>query len=386
MKNINNICLIIYLISLLSCKEKYHSEYENIPYQGGKNIWIHYLSFDTIRIDASATSMDGQWSIGNDTFYFADAYSVGVNTFNLNGDFGHKHIEKGRGPNEAISPFVAITYSSDKELVGIDMSWNLYCFDTLYRRKNRPYRWLSETKYDQNDWNELMKKPNPETNQMYEFNTRTKKLKITGDKVLVPILTEHVHYNGYNLKDHAKDFWAESYLFQLFDIKQGKALQKIGHYPPIYSQKNIPIFSNYNFDLYKDKLYSTFMADSLIYVRDIEGKLLYSFGSSADLDVKNLPETKTFEEHEESRDEQLTRYGYYTDLLVTNNYTLRGYKREGKNKFGFQIYKKHDLIGDIQINTPFQFIGQNKDYYYLLLPVDIDDEYFEILKFTIPQK
>lgn len=386
MKNTNNLCLILLFISFLSCKKEYHNEYENLPHQGGKILSIGQLSFDTIRIDASSTSMDGQWSVSNDTFYFADAYLAGVSTFDLYGNFADKHIEKGRGPNEILSPFLAITFSPDRELTGIDMSWYLYRFDTLYHRKDQLYRLYSEVKYDESDWNNLLRKPDPEINQMYEFNTSTKKLKIIGDKVLIPILSEHIHFNGYNLKDRAKDFWAESYTFQLFDIKQGKALQKIGHYPPIYFQKNIPVFSGYNFDLYKDKIYSTFMADSLIYVRNLEGKLLYSFGYSSGLNPEKLPETETFEEHEKVRNDHLARYGYYTDLLVTDDYVLRGYKKEGKGKYGIQIYKDHNLVGDIPMNTAFRFIGKNGNFYYLLLDIDLDNEYFEIVRFRIPYK
>lgn len=384
MKNINNLYPILLFLLLLSCKKEFHSEYENLPYQGGNSISVSQLSFDTIRIDASSTSMDGQWAISNDTFYFADSYLEGVSTFDLNGNFTGRHIEKGRGPNEVLSPFVAITFSPNGELVGIDKTWHLYRFDTLYHRKDQLYRLLSEVKYNESDWEELLKKPDPEINQMYELNTRTKKLKVTGDRVLIPILTEHVHYNGYNLGNRAKDFWAESYTFQLFDIRQGKALQKIGHYPPIYHQKNIPVFSDYNFDLHGDKIYSTFMADSLIYVRDPEGKLLYSFGCSSGLDAENLPETETFEEYEKVRMDQLAHYAYYTDLLVADEYVLRGYKKEGKDKYGIQIYKGYHLVGDVPMSAPFQFIGRNGNFYYLLLPIDLDNEYFEIARFTIP--
>lgn len=384
MKNINNLYLLLFVLLLCSCKQEFHSEYESLPCQGVRNLSIRDLLFDTIRIDASSTSMAGQWIISNDTFYFADAFLEGVSTFDLKGDYGNKHIEKGRGPNEALSPFVAITHSSDRELVGIDMSWNLYRFDSIYHRKDRLYRLLSEDKYDQSDWNKLVRKPNPEINQMYEFNTRTKKIKIVNNKVLVPILTEHIHYNGYNLKDHAKDFWAETYTFQFFDIKEGKTLQKFGHYPSIYYRKNIPVFSNYNFDLNGDQIYSTFMADTLIYVRNLDGKLLFSFGCSSGLNPEKLPETKTFDEHERARDSQLAQYGYYTDLLATDDYVLRGYKQEGMDKYGMQIYKDFNLVGDVSMDKAFRFIGKNGNFYYILLDIDMDNEYFEIIRFSLP--
>lgn len=384
MKNIINLSPLLLLLLLFSCKKEFHSEYDNLPYRGGKNITINRLAFDTIRIDASATSLAGQWLISNDTFYFADEYSVGVSTFDLNGNAVGKHIEKGRGPQEALSNFVAFTFSPERDLVGIDATWNFYRFDTQYQRKEQPYLMHSEVKYDEDDWNELLRKPDPEVNYMYEFNTQTKKIRATDEKVMVPILTEHIHFNGYNLNDHARDFWRESYIFQFFDIKHGKDLQKFGHYPPIYYQKNMPMFADYNFDLFGDKIYTTFMADSLIYVRDPEGKLIYSFGCSADIDTKNLPETKTFNEHEQLRSERLAHYGYYTDLLVASDYVLRGYKKEGKNSYGIQIYKDNQLVGDIPMGTSFQFIGKNRDQYYLLLPTDLDNELFEIHKFSLP--
>lgn len=76
--------------------------------------------------------------------------------------------------------------------------------------------------------------------------------------------------------------------------------------------------------------------------------------------------------------------GYYTDLFVADDYVLRGYKKDGKNNYGIQIYKDYDLIGDVPLNSSFRFIGKNGGFYYLLLGVDLDNECFEIARFKLP--
>lgn len=383
MKNINKICLILLLLITACQQNNFYNEYENLPNKGSQKLSINQLTFDTITIDGTSTSLEGQWLVNDRGLYFADFYMVGISEFDLNGNFKESHIEKGRGPHEALSPFVASTFSSKRELIGIDMGWLVHRYDTLYKRQDKLYKLLSDIKFEDNDWDRLLGRPDPEIDYMYEFNVKTKKIKVINDTLLIPILTEHIHYNGYNIGNNTEDFWAESYIFQMFDIKQGKTLKKFGNYSPIYRRANIPLFSTYNFDVSNNKIFTSFAVDSLIYVRDLNGKLLYSFGFSSGLSFDKLLVTSTLEEYERAKVNQLPKYAYFTDLFVKGDYVLRGYKKEGKNGYGLQIYRNCDLIGDIPMKESFKLIGEANGFYYLLLPVDLDNECFKILKFKM---
>lgn len=115
----------------------------------------------------------------------------------------------------------------------------------------------------------------------------------------------------------------------------------------------------------------------------MNGKLLYSFGYSSGLNFDKLFATSTLEEYERAKVNQLPKYAYYTDLFAKGDYVFRGYKKEGKNGYGLQIYKNNDLIGDVPMKESFKFIGEANGFYYLLLPVDLDNECFKILKFKL---
>lgn len=120
-----------------------------------------------------------------------------------------------------------------------------------------------------------------------------------------------------------------------------------GHYPPIFRERNIPAFSLLSFDTEKDYLYCSYGADSLIYVRDYNGKLIKSIGFAASSIVGKYPETETFEEYSSNHRRHEKKYGYYKQIKMANNHLFRSYKKDGDVGYGLQIYKNNDLIGDI---------------------------------------
>ena len=83
------------------------------------------------------------------------------------------------------------------------------------------------------------------------------------------------------------------------------------------------------------------------------------------------------------REKQLKKYGYFTTLTVAGDYLFRGYKREGEQGYGLQIYKNKDLVGDIHTKEAVNILGYQDGFYYGELPVDVDNEQFRIIRFKL---
>ncbi len=372
--------------SMLSCHHAAIDEYAGLEHKGSKNITLTTFSFDTIRIDASSTSLEGQWLMNGNKLVFLDKFLVGVKEFDLDGNFLGRYINKGNGPNEVLSPFFVSAYDESDNLVTMDGGWAIQVFDPSYKSLNKPYRLLSDIEYKGRDWQNLLTKPDPEEVQMYEYNFYSKRIKSSKNKLIIPVITEHIRYNGYETGSNARDFWAESYIYMTVDMNKWTTGKVFGHYPPVYQTKNIPVFSDHSFDIYQDKIYASFAADSLIYVRDMTGKLLYSIGYASDSIKGDYPQTKTFDEHELLKTKHLATYGHYGKLSIIGEYIFREYKNDGKSgQYGIQIYRNDEMIGDVALDAPVEIIGKYGDYFYGVLPVNIDNEQFNLVKFQLKE-
>ena len=388
MEKTNKVLVVLFaLILAYGCREERHNEYTGLEYRGGKNIHIaSFASVDTIYIDAGATSLDGQWLLSNGRLLFVDAYMVGVRVYDIKGNFISRHINRGRGPNEMIGEAYVSEATDNGGLVMINSSWQMYFYDSLYRRQADPYGFLSDIRLAGGDWKDLLMNPDPQVKYMYEFFPLVQRIKVTDSIMVMPIITEHIRYNGYETGDNAGRYWKEVYNMIFIDLKNRVTGDLFGSYPPVYRQNNIPVFSQFDFDVDKEKgnLYVGFAADSLIYVRDLKsGRLLYDFGCSANGVSDNYPSTGSFEQYESRYKEDRKKYGYYTQLIKVGNYLFREYKKEGDAGFGLQIYDDNVLIGNVDTYEPIRIIGEYDGWLYCSLPADLDNECFRILKFTL---
>ena len=376
------------LLSLLfSCQEK-PSEYSALEYRGGKDIRISAFSkTDTLIIDAGPTSLEGKWLIDRGKLLFIDQHAVGVRAYDMQGNFMARYITRGQGPNEMLTPALASTTDGNGNLIMFDGTWMILSYDSNYQMTSERYRFLSDLNLKEENWTQLLHKPNPEINYMYEYHYSVNRVKVVDSILFMPIITEHVTYNGYEIsRGNAKKFWRNTYTFMSIDIKNKITGNLFGAYPPIYRRHNIPVFASYDFDTDTENraMYISFMADSLIYVRDLaSGNLLYSFGCAANGISKSYPSTSTFDEYESEYKNYRKRYGYYTQLVKINDYLFRVYKRERDAGYGLQVYHNALLIGDIDLIDSIDIIGEHDGFFYGVLPVDIDNESFKILKFVL---
>ena len=378
---------LVLLTLLFSCKEK-PNEYSELEYRGGKDIRITTFSHtDTLIIDAGPTSLEGQWLMDSGKLLFIDQHMVGVREYDMQGNFMTKYITRGQGPNEMLSPSIAATTDGNGNLIMIDGNWRIHTYNSRHELMNKPFQFLSDINLNKDNWVQLLHKPDPEVKYMYEFNSGVNRVKVADSIMIMPIITEHVTFNAYEMSSgNAKKYWRSTYTFISIDIKNMVTGNLFGAYPPIYRRHNIPVFSSYDFDTDTENrlMYVTFMADSLIFVRDLaSGNLLYSFGCAANGISKSYPSTTTFDDYESEYRKYREQYGYYTKLVQINDYVFRGYKKERGTGYGLQIYHNAQLIGDIDTVEPLIIIGEYDGVFYGVLPVDIDNESFRILKFVL---
>ncbi len=80
-------------------------EYADIPFLGSIEERNVKFFTDTLRVDASATSTDGEWFLQKERLLFLDHNMVGIKEYDLEGNYLNRHIKRGRGPGENPAPF-----------------------------------------------------------------------------------------------------------------------------------------------------------------------------------------------------------------------------------------------------------------------------------------
>ena len=97
----------------------------------------------------------------------------------------------------------------------------------------------------------------------------------------------------------------------------------------------------------------------------------------------DFPATGSFREYETVYRSHSQKYGYYTHLVRVGDYLFRSYKKEGNAGYGIHIYRGTELIGNVVTDSPLEIIGRHDDWFYGILPADMDNESFKILKFML---
>ncbi len=373
---------VLLLYSTIGCNKDSVGIY---PHQGDRDIYFNKLQFDTLIIESDEPSLSGEWVINNNRLFYNDYIVTALLEFDTLGNYIDNRIKHGRAANEWTSPFVTVTFH-DTSMYSIDFSWRIHCYNNSFYREKQPVEMLHDIPYSNSDWNNLLNNPDVNVAQMYEYNFDTRDLLIYNDALILPVVTEHIKYNGFYINAQAESFWRDSYIFMEIDKENFSTLKLFGHYPHIYSTKNIPVFSIYSFDKFKEELIVSFNADSLIYCYNKDGEVTNTFGYSSKNIKDNYPETYTYEEFQDKRKQQRKSYGYYSHLSVVGNYIFRTYKSEGQDNYGIQIYHDKNLIGDIQTTQEAYVIGEINGTFYAALPADIENECYQLLKFRIPNE
>lgn len=375
-------------IGCMHIPESYNKiDYEKIQYITTKrNIIPTFLSTDTFYIYAEdenqMTSMEGDFFLQNDTLYFADPALSSIFCYDLNGKYINSHLSRGRGPQEILGLNV-ITNDRNGYYI-MDESWNIFTIDHNWNRtKEARINWNSDKsiKY-------LYNHPDPNETGIYEVEYAEPNLRILGkDYLVIPIVTDHVKYNGYG-GAYASHFYENAYTIGILTQDSAKLVKMMCNRSPIYAQyRYVPNFKNVIFDTYRDTLFFSFEIDPHIYLMDFPTSQVTGFGKAGQQMNTDYPETQSLEDSDEHNGEDRQKCGYYYDLRYIPETALlfRSFHHgEPLSYDGLQVYKNMQLAAEYKVPKNFRVIGYSAPYYYASGDPDIDKEAMVFYRFQLP--
>lgn len=381
------IYLLLFLI-IMGCEEipesRYKFNYSEIPNFSRNGTIRQSLIFDSIPIymgGDNMTSMEGIFFMQKDSIYFGDRQLATVFVYDTTGQFITTRTRQGKGPGEILGLNV-ISPLKDQGFAIMDEQWNVFLFDKHWNSTNQYIINWQVKKSAQ----ALLNSPDPNESGIYEVEYAANNLRLLGNYLIFPIVTEHIHYNGYE-SGNGSHFYENSYTLALMDQKKGIVTKMFCNRSPVYRQyKYIPNFKNVIFDTYADSLFFSFEADSLIYKMNIRDSSLLSFGIAGKSMNISYIETKSFKESDDNFFHDRETFGYYRYLkyIPETNVLFRGYST-GKptNMEKLQIYKNNDLLLDTQVPANFQPFGYHAPYYYATGKPDYNKDHVVVYKFKL---
>lgn len=389
MKSINSLLIsggITCLLLANSCIRE-DDPYRELPHHGEKAVRLSALECSNFKLDGSSTSLEGQWLMKDSLLYFIDSHVVGVNVFDLSGEFMTSNINHGRGPDELLSPSeYSCLDTHTNNLVIYDTNYAFQVFDESFHKdySSEVWVWLASKMYDKSTYSrKIVNNPKPSYLGVYDYNFMSNRISSRDGCVTLPVIIEHPKYNGYDPKSNARQYWKYSSIFLSFDVHNITGSYRLfGNYPPVYRTMNCPIFSTYDFVEFEDRYIVSFAADPNLYVMDLKGNLLYSFGVPGDNVSCRYPSTKSFQEYEAEYASQRKRFGYYDRLYFNGGLLLREYYDDG-SKWHLQVYENDTLIGEFQLDSHLEIFGYHDGCYYALKQASLEDENFIITKFKL---
>ena len=382
------IILYLLIILLYSCNiNSYKNEYVNLKNLGSVTKSHISLSYsDTITIDARATSLQGIWSISNEHLYFADEHIVKVLIFDTLGCQNAKLFTKGRGPQEFISPALSFIQLESGKFFFSDKNQNLFILSNgpnyLKERESNIIKAGLPKMYTNDFINNLLEHPDPDNYAMYELCFQGNDFIEFYGNILFPVTTEHIKFNGY-MQEYAADFYKRSYNIIAVDTADLSISNLFCKFPPIYDSKIIPNFKNCHLASDGTELYVSFEADPNIYVYNNKYELIGYFGVIETAINTNFPQTTTVNEAEKLYKKHRNKYGYYGNLTYAGEYLFREFFTPEGEK-GIQIYKDYTHVHTLLLNeNKFTIIGYIYPHYYALTECNLNDETYQIVKFSI---
>ncbi len=369
---VNNVISLFIAIMIIGCQSEVPCnfnviDYGKVPFQGCKALECEELEYDTIYINSidgeALSSMIGNFFVHGDKICFADDELSTILTYDTLGRHIKNYLSFGRGPKEIMGLYHATNYGKDSIMI-IDGQWGLYYLDSEFNivDKNR-INWGEFAEIV--DWNELKDKPDPNVKAMYEFEYYNGKIDSYNNSIVLPIVTEHINYNGYG--NNSKHFYRNASTFGV--VRDYVLEQTLIQRSPVYENyKYAPTFYHQIFDVLDNILYFSFEADSLIYCMDLDSlEVVKSFGCEAvDID-KDYAEYNSVERCDENWKSDREKYGYYQELfaysLDKDNYLFRSFKRDSQG-YGVQLYKNDTLIAETATPKNFKVFGYIAPYFY----------------------
>ena len=247
-------------------EQKYeYKSIEKINIQQLDRRGVVYL--DTLLIDARATSLQGRWSIVNDQLCFADEHIVKVSFYDTVGAVQRFCFNTGRGPGEMLFPPLAFFSLSGGDYFYSDKNQNMFIVSSDFEVKKK-INLISATfpKNQTKEYlNNLLLKPDPTVYHMYEACIQGQDYVEYTGKILFPVTTEHIKFNGI-LEQYAAEFYKSAFNVMAIDTTEMEVEHLFCRYPPVYDKSCIPNFKGCHLATDGEYLYVNFEADYRIYI------------------------------------------------------------------------------------------------------------------------
>jgi len=360
-----------------------NDSYYNVPYVARDSISLSISILDTLRIDGSTSSLSGIWLTNGNSLYFSDKNMVSIKRYDMDGQLLERIIRSGRGPGEWHSPLISFCFDSIGRMYCVDGMWNILSFSPDMHLSEETFR-MFESGYASQNWSDLFNHPDPENVNMYEYNVDKRGLVMMGEKLVFPIVTDHMNFNGYNTHNHSKQFWRDSYnMMYIMMNDESRTSVMFSHFPKYYQTGNYPLFADYSFDVRQNnQLLISYMADPKIYVFDSDCQLSYSFGApSRSVSTRGYRQSQSYDEYGNLFSTRLTGISAYGKIKCIDDYTFRTYKGMDDIGYGLQIYHGDVLVGDIKTYIEWSVIGKIGDTYYASISSDYKNEEHLLIRF-----
>lgn len=387
--NLRNSLLIVFgFASLISCHGRLDEW--NVPHFGKENVRYTSIYADTLLLDASMTSLVGQWHMADEKILFFDEHVVGAVEYSLTGEYVDHHISEGRGPDEMIEASWISAYDDclDQYLIQ-DNGGRLHVFSSGFTRlwgTSRPWFTLfgSDIRGAQ-FWQELKNHPDPSIPEMYEYNFDCRRAYAEKGVFYFPIVSDHVSYNKYYTLSHSKGYFRDAFTIMAVMAEADHLVPlMIGHYPPKYRNGRLAVFSDYDFFVSEGSIYVAFAADERIYVYGADGVLEYSFGIVEDGISGKYPGTNSFEKYEARKRESKDACGHYDRLSFASGHVFRTcHTDDGQWLLLIYDMKSKDLVGRIPVNGPLDVLGYSNGKYYAYVGEDFKSDCFRLISFSL---
>lgn len=366
-----------------------HTEWD-VEHIGEQRIIISDLcQVDTVILDGRRTSLLGQWIMARDGFCFFDECLVGIKNFALNGEYLSEHLNHGRGPDEMISPAWVTAYDHVSNIFVLqDSNAYLHILDsTFHIIWETPHPWfVPSLNGSQERMASLYLHPDEDAYEIYEYNMDCNRMQVLNGQLIMPIVSDHIRFNKYYKSQHSKKYFRKAHTMMLYPLRDTLTHPVLfGHYPPIYRQGDLAMFSEYDFFVDDSCIFLSFAADPNIYQMGFNGQVIRSFGTREEGISGKYPPIKTFEQYEREYKRQRLQFGYYGRLFCTNGLIFRTVKLDGQGAWRLQIYERETLlqVGEVSLSSEIEMLGYRDPYYYAYVGEDLKSDSFKIIRFSL---
>jgi hypothetical protein len=383
------VVIIIGMLFLFSCENEHQFSLFPLPSDLSRRIEFATLDVDTIVLDERDVESSQMGFSGINQYkdyYFVDSRFCWYYVFDLDGNFKHRYLGQGAGPQETVVGRIATCcLLPDTSLFFMGLQLDHYIYDKYFNKRKYFSLYPEYGKGKEKSAADI-----PENWTTYTHNYGNLKCRNIGNnRIYMDIYSEHPDFNYI---EHAEEYLVKSCHILEIDIANESVSNLLATgYPPMYYEKphNYVMFSGVNFDIdNQGNFYVNYEADSLIYQYDKTYKPLCSFGYQGFNMNMKYKQVVSFNEIKQIRNEK-TEKGYYSwvEFVDETGLLFRSYKK-GIHEItdGLQIYSGKTLIADIAVPKGLKVAGYVAPYYYSQAVADEEKETLNVYRFTLDKQ